>query len=212
MWDRLPGWKMTAPYNPTADTDLLRDDREVRQAFRRGEREAMAQVYTAYLPLVQTVCRHGYGANFRGFFSPADRDDGVQAIFAAAFEERTRLAYNGLDPYGSFLRGVARNVIRRMLDSHTRFSRKDAPPPHEPADLESTVLEAEAVTLVRRFRETVTKPPEPEVLQHYFCDGWAEERLAAHLGITPYRLRKIVATLHRRLERYLKSHGITSLY
>mgnify|MGYP003322536750 CR=1 FL=1 len=75
----------------------------------------MAQVYDAYLPLVNTICRHGFGT-FRGFFSPSDRDDAVQGIFVAAFEERTRLAYNGLDPYSSFLRGVARNVIRKMLE------------------------------------------------------------------------------------------------
>ncbi|MEC9071716.1 MAG: sigma-70 family RNA polymerase sigma factor [Myxococcota bacterium] len=203
---------MTAPKHPSAKTDLLRDNPEIREAFRRGERKAMTQVYAEYLPLVQTVCRHGFGPGFRGFFSPADRDDGVQAIFAAAFEERTRLAYNGLDAYGSFLRGVARNVIRRMLDSHTRFSRTDAPAPQELPDLETSVLDAEAVTLVREFRSTVTEPPEPEVLQRYFCDGWAEERLAVHLGITRYRLRKIVSTLQRRLERYLKSHGITSLH
>ena len=168
----------------------------------------MAMVYDAYLPLVNTICRHGFGT-FRGFFSPSDRDDAVQGIFAAAFEERTRLAYNGLDAYGSFLRGVARNVIRKMLESQTRFQRQDAPPPQEEEALEDRVIGEETAQLIRQWRQEITDPPQPEVLQRYFVEGWAEEKLAAHLQITRHQVRKTIALLQRRLERMLKSHGIT---
>ena len=167
----------------------------------------MTEVYTAYLPLVETVCTHGFGG-FRGFFSPADRDDAVQSIFAAAFEKRTRLAYDGLKPYGGFLRGIAQNVIRRMLDKRTRFSRTDAPAPQEQPDLESQVIEAETAAIVRRFTETVVEPPEPDVLRFYFLEGWAEEKLAVHLGCTRYGLRKVISRIQKKMHRYFKDHGV----
>src|SRR5690606_21160993 len=78
---------------PMSD-DLLRDDAVCREAFRRGERWAMEAVYRRYLPLIHTVVSRGF-SGFRGFFDPVQRDDAVQAIFAAAFEERARLAYDG---------------------------------------------------------------------------------------------------------------------
>lgn len=192
------------------NTDLLRDDAATREAFRRGERSAMAQVYTEYHPLVQTICAHGFGG-FRGFFSSADREDAVQQIFMAAFEERTRLAYDGLKPYGSFLRGVAQNTIRRMLEKRTRFQRKDAPEPQAEQGLEEQAIEAETLSIVRRFRATVVDPPEPQVLQRYFIDGVSEEALAVELGCTRYRLRKTIARIHKRMEGYLKAHGVSAL-
>jgi RNA polymerase sigma-70 factor (ECF subfamily) len=170
----------------------------------------MSQVYTAYSPLVQTICTHGFGG-FRGFFSAADRDDGVQQIFLAAFEERTRLAYDGLKPYGSFLRGVAQNTIRRMLEKRTRFNRTDAPVPEPEAGVEERVIEEETLSVVRRFRASVVDPPEPEVLQLYFVEGMSEEALAERLGCTRYRLRKTIARIHKRMERYLRDHGVSAL-
>ena len=170
----------------------------------------MAQVYTEYSPLVQTICTHGFGG-FRGFFSSADREDAVQQIFMAAFEERTRLAYDGLKPYGSFLRGVAQNTIRRMLEKRTRFQRTDAPAPQQEQGLEEQAIENETLGLVRRFRSTVVDPPEPTVLQRYFIDGVSEEALAAELGCTRYRLRKTIARIHKRMEGYLKAHGVSAL-
>ena len=194
----------------TEKTDLLRDDAAVREAFRKGERSAMAHVYTEYSPLVQIICTHGFGG-FRGFFSSADREDAVQQIFVAAFEERTRLAYDGLKPYGSFLRGVAQNTIRRMLEKRTRFQRTDAPAPQEERGLEELAIEGETLSIVRRFRASVVDPPEPEVLQLYFVEGMSEEALAEHLGCTRYRLRKTIARIHKRMERYLRDHGVSAV-
>ena len=188
--------------------DLLRDDPECRDAFKQGKRQAMARVYEAYLPLVRTICTHGTG-NFRGFFDPVDRDDAIQNIFAVAFEERARLRYNGIDPYAAFLRGIAHNVVRKMLDKKRRFDRRPESSDDASADMESAYIEYETAQVVRRFREAVTEEPDKTVLEHYFCEGWAEEKLAGHLGMTRHKVRKVIARLHKRMMRYLKSHGIT---
>ena len=170
----------------------------------------MERVYTHYLPLVRTICTHGFG-RFRGFFDPLDREDAVQSIFMTAFSERTRLSYNGLDPYRSFLRGVAQNVIRRMLDSKTRFDRRPEKADPTPIDTETSYIEAETHALLKRFRASITDHRERVVIERYFCEGWSEEKVAQNLGITRYRTRRVIATLHRRMTRYLKEHGHGSL-
>jgi RNA polymerase sigma factor (sigma-70 family) len=168
----------------------------------------MAAVYRSYLPLIRTVTTHGFG-NFKGFFDPVDRDDAVQNIFAVAFEERSRLRYNGIDPYGSFLRGIAHNVVRKMLDKKTRFDRRPDSLHEESTNAETEYIKHETANLLRGFREQVTDEPDKTVLQRYFCDGTAEETLAKDLGITRHKVRKSIARLHSRMIKLLKSHGIT---
>lgn len=189
--------------------DLLRDDAKVREAFRRGERWALNEVYKVYFPVVSIVVSQGFGG-FRGFFNPADRDDAVQNIFASAFEEKARNSYNGLDPYKSFLRGIAQNVCRRMLEKRTRFHRTDweAPGATKPESAEEALIGAEARTVIRRFWDELDDPFERDVLQRYFVDGEAEENIAAAVGKTRYRVRKTISTLHRRMQRWMTSHGL----
>ena len=192
------------------DGDLLRDDARTREAFKRGDRWALTEVYRVYYPLVTTVVTRGFGG-FRGFFNPADRDDAIQSIFAAAFEQKARLRYNGLDPYTAFLRGIAQNVVRRMLERRTKFMRTDGQPELEHKEVETAeaqFLDAEAIQVVRAFRETIQEPIQRQILASYFVDGDAEETIAEDLGITRYKVRKTISLLDRRMRRYLKQHGL----
>ncbi len=195
------------PSDGDTNDDLLRDDAHCREAFRRGECWAMERVYQNYLPLAETVCTRGFGS-FRGFFDPLDREDAVQSIFAAAFEERTRLGYDGITPYRSYLRGIAHNVIRQMLSSRSRFQRRPMADVAPRGDLETALIDAECEALLRRFRTELVCGDEEIIITRYYCEGCSEERLAAELGITRYRLRKMIRALHRRMIRYLEDHGI----
>lgn len=189
--------------------DLLRDDAVCREAFRRGERWAMEAVYRRYLPLIHTVVSRGF-SGFRGFFDPVQRDDAVQAIFAAAFEERARLAYDGVHDYARFIRGLAHNVCRQILDKDRRFSRTpetDADGEGGP-DVEAELVRAEALEACRRFREGLADPLERRVLEGYFARGEAEETLAEALGVTRYRLRKVIAQLHKKMQRFKREAGL----
>ena len=191
--------------------DLLRDDSRTREAFRRGERWALAEVYRVYFPVVATVTTRGFGG-FRGFFNPADRDDAMQSIFAAAFEEKARLRYNGIDPYTAFLRGISQNVVRRMLDRTTRFRRTDGQPELEfrvDETAEEALIGDQTRRIVAAFREGITDPIEVRVLQAYFVEGLAEEKLSAEIGLTRYRVRKVIARLDKQMRKYLKAHGVS---
>lgn len=171
----------------------------------------MAEVYRVYFPVVATVAKRGFG-NFRGFFNPADRDDAIQNIFTVALGEKARLRYNGLDPYSSFLRGIAQNVCRRMLEKSARFKRTDGQPGLDEAmgrpGVVDQLIGAQEQAVIKRFVETVDTEPDKTILRTYFVDGQAEEMIAADIGITRYKVRKIIALLHRRMKRYLKDHGI----
>ena len=191
--------------------DLLRDDGRCREAFRRGERWAMEAVYRRYVPLVHTIVTQGFGG-FRGFYEAAQRDDAVQTIFVVAFEERARLAYDGVNDYARFLRGLAKNVVRQLLDKDRRFARTpetdtEAGPAHE-ADGERELLEAEARALGARFRAELVDPLERAVLDGYFGRGEAEETLATELDVTRYRLRKVIAAVQKKMARFQKEHGL----
>jgi RNA polymerase sigma factor (sigma-70 family) len=189
--------------------DLLRDDALLREQFRSGQRRALAEVYRVYLPLVVTVVSRGFGG-FRGFFNPSDRDDAIQTIFTAAFEERARLRYNGLDPYSKYLRGIAQNTCRKMLEKRARFARTDGQPELEvpPETAENRLISAQEQEILRKFRDSVDTEPDKTVLQRYFVLGHAEETIAREVGLTRYRLRKVIALLHRRMVVWVKEHGL----
>ena len=192
------------------DGDLLRDDAHTREAFKRGDRWALTEVYRVYYPLVTTVVTRGFGG-FRGFFNPADTDDAIQSVFAAAFEEKARLRYNGLDAYSSFLRGIAQNVVRRMLERRTKFNRTDGQPElqyREVETAEAQFLNAEATKIVQAFRATIEDPIHTQILGLYFVEGTAEETIAKQLGMTRYKVRKVISLLDRRMRRYLAQHGL----
>jgi len=199
---------MAATSNKTKKReDLLRDDARCREAFRRGERWAMATVYRTYLPLVKAVAVHGFGS-FKGFFDPIDQEDCIQTVFATAFEERARLRYNGYDPYAAFLRGLSHNIVRQMLDKKRRFDRVPETGPDDETTVEDAYIDHQVAQLCRQFRDSLAESDQT-ILDLYFCEGWAEERLAEHLSLTRYRLRKRIQGLHKRMRKYLKAHGIT---
>lgn len=169
----------------------------------------MEAVYRHYIPLIYTIVSRGFGGGFRGFTDPVRRDDAVQAIFTAAFEERARLAYDGVQDYARFIRGLAHNVCRQILDKDRRFARIPEPELGPAShDVEAHLLEAEALEACRRFRESVELPLERAVLEGYFARGEAEETLARELGVTRYRLRKVIATLQRKMQRFRRREGL----
>lgn len=193
-----------------AENDLLRDDNSARQAFRDGHPRALAKVYEGYVPLVRTIVCHGFGG-FRGFRSPADQEDMIQTVFAEAFEERCRLRYDGLGSYAAFIRGIAQNKIRQRLSQDQRFSRTDgAPPPSNPSNIdpESALIYEERKALMAKFRTDLSDETERAILDGYYVHSVAEETLASELGITRYRVRKLVASLHTRMLRHLRRHDV----
>jgi len=100
----------------------LVEDSLLRQAFRRGEREALATVYREYVgPLYQLIGRgfrfesQGRCYAFKGQDAIWAVEDTVQNVFIRAFAESARLGYDGLRPYRNYLASIAKNLI---IDEH----------------------------------------------------------------------------------------------
>lgn len=101
---------------------LLSSERALLDAFRRGEREALARVYREYAPGIAAFLARGFAfqskgrlLQFRGYQQPFDQDNALQETFVRAFAERARLAYDGLTPYRNYLTTVARNLVLTEL-------------------------------------------------------------------------------------------------
>jgi RNA polymerase sigma-70 factor (ECF subfamily) len=95
-------------------------------AFRRGDRAALATVYFHYVDDIAAVIRHGFsiptsGIRVRGAPDEQTERDLVQDVFVRAFAVRARDSYDGVRPYGPYLRRIARNLLvdRARATDHT---------------------------------------------------------------------------------------------
>jgi len=196
---------------------VLQANRELLDAFRRGERAALATVYRAYVDDVYNLVRRGFsmekrGVTVPGVSQPERQRDLVQDVFLRAFSERARLAYDGLSPYRPYLLRIAKNLI---IDEGRR--------------LERLVLTADPID-----EAEVLPGPEwsPEEEAHWsplraaarsFCEGLAPDlqrfvklrfeeeasqaQVAKAMGVTRRRVRTWEETIRKELLRHLRRLG-----
>ena len=82
---------------------IVRSRQELLSAFRAGDRDAMAEVYWAYAPRVESFARR--------FAAPADVRDLVQEVFTRIFSETGRRSYDGTRDLGPYLLAIAKNLL-----------------------------------------------------------------------------------------------------
>lgn len=191
--------------------DLLSSNRDLLQRFRRGESAALAETWKWYRPMVRTLAVNGFG-DFKGFKSTFDLDDAVAATFAAAFEERSRLAYDGITPFSKYLFGIGRNVMRRLWLAQVReptfeldsAKATDGTSFHTP---EEELITKQQQELLKNFSKTLDGL-EIDVFQGYFGSGLSEEKLANRLGITRHAVRKQLVRLFKKMRRFVRDVGL----
>jgi len=191
--------------------DLLSNNRSLLVRFREGDEEAMVAVWNAYCPLVASLAHRGFGT-YPGLRSRADVDDLIAATFLAAFETSCRQRYDGLTPYGSFLLGIARNLLRRALKRRAREPVVEPAADYRgygdaPATPEDSLLRREEIEVMRLFPSTLDADLRAAWLG-YHSQGSSEEALARELGCTRHRLRKRLKQAERSFRRYIREHGI----
>lgn len=190
--------------------DLLSTDRDLLDRFRKGDKEAMVAVWHFYFPMVQNLARRGF-AGTPGFMHRVDVEDAVSATFLAALQERARLGYDGVTPYGAYLLGIGRNVMRRLSRKAGREPvwevTEDRPARVSHTTPEHELLDSEKREVLMRFRHTLG-PDELEVFQGYYENGLSEEKLALTLGRTRHKVRKVLHAVQRKMRRYLTRHEI----
>lgn len=204
----------------------MHEDRELLEAFRRGDRCALAKVYCKYGKAVYALLKNGFafqsGASryrFAGCSSEHDAEEMMQEVFRKAFEERARLAYDGLHRYKGYLLTIARNhVIDELRRPRNRLEVlagideeraeeasqqvESAPPP----DPEQAAIDEQLRQLVASFRQTLSQP-ELGIFDLRFGEELDQEQTAQRLGLSVYKVRNLERRLRRRLLTQLTKHG-----
>lgn len=104
---------------------MLRSDRALLDAFRKGDPAALSKVYWEYVDAVAAVVRHGFivdaSGRVRGEPDPADQRDVVQEVFSRAFSEKARLSYDGINPYRPYLLRICKNLMIDRARARSRI-------------------------------------------------------------------------------------------
>jgi RNA polymerase sigma factor (sigma-70 family) len=104
----------------------LERDRALLDAFRGGERRALEKVYRAYVKDVVAIVRYGFTVQDKRVFGESDPQaqlDIAQDVFVRAFSDSGRKGYDGLRPYGPYIRRITRNL---MID-RARIAGREVP-------------------------------------------------------------------------------------
>lgn len=196
---------------------MLEHDRDILAAYRAGRRDALERVYLAYVDDVFRLVALGFATArgvVRGERDPAEQRVVVQEVFARAFAERARVAYDGVRPFRPYLLTIARNLMvdraRGATAERERASEvdvdaiidADAPIPGTPADdPEQAALRAR----VASYLETLD-PDTRAFVTLRFEQDLSQADVAARLAVTRRRVRTLEARVIKGVRRFLKKH------
>lgn len=191
-------------------------DREHLAAFRDGKRDALERVYREHVAGVISFLRSGFmyttndkPTRFSGVRDSFELESLVQEVFTRAFQERARLAYDGLRPYAGFLNGIARNLVLDRLRKDARHGEVltapeafDATPHSEPE--RETEDERRGRDLVLRFLETECDERDRAFYAARFERELSQVDAAREMGRTRIQVRRWETKFRERLIRFLK--------
>lgn len=189
---------------------LFSGRRDLLDAFRRGDRPAMAEVYACYVDevaaLLRCGCRLSGGHTAPGVRDPARLCDLLQEVFLKAFAPGARRAYDGLRPYRPYLLRIARNVLVDHARSAGRLVPVDDPleevePLPEPAAEES--LEQRRLQEATREFCAAADLETREFIRLRFEEDLSQRDLAERLGVTRRHVRTLEDRVREELQRFL---------
>jgi RNA polymerase sigma factor (sigma-70 family) len=185
---------------------FLRSRPELLRAFRDGDREALSQVYWAYIERVESFVRHAMP------WGRSEVVDVVQDAFIRAFDPKARLSYDGLRDYGPYLCTICKNlVIDRARKRGREVSTEEFPigetadsgPPSEDAPWS----DPGTMAVVEAFLATLPAPMR-EVHEHRYVRGMPQREAAEAIGISRQQLRTREAKLRDGLAAALRRAGV----
>lgn len=204
---------------------ILVEDRQLLEAFRRGETSALGRVYDEYARGLFGLLSNGFsirvsgkGYRFNGLAEPWQLEAAVQEIFLRAFADRSRIAYDGLRPYKNYLFMIARNYV---IDLFRKKSRQFIPidrvpepsadpyatgPQSVPAGPEDLISDKQLLEQVDLFIESLD-PKERALFDERFTNGRTIVDTAQRLNTTDYRIKRDEKKIKRAFFRWMKNRG-----
>ncbi len=214
----------TTPATSTPDTAPNGWSWALLRGFRAGETNALGEVYQRHSKEVSTQLRHGFSFQtagrhhrFVGYRSAFEMHDALHETFRRAFEPRARQGYDGLRPYGPYLRAIARNVVLRGF----RAREVQFPEVREDGDSRGAAIEivdadqgtpeqevgrAQVRAVVKRFLETLPQG-DRQLLEVRFIQGKSQRDAAEQLGMGRQQVRSRETKLRAQMLRYLRDQG-----
>lgn len=208
---------------------ILLESRELLDGFRRGDKNALLAVYRHYVRDVTRFLMAGFSfdsggqrCTFRGFRGGYEIEAALQEIFRRAFEERARLAYNGIDPYKPYLLRIARNAVINDLKSRHpilfRFRAGGAvilepTPEADPDALRSPVFSPEEQHEAKEVGDLVAKflgaldVQGREVFRLRFEEGLSAEETGKRLGLTRSQIRTRESKMRAAFLEHMQRSG-----
>jgi RNA polymerase sigma factor (sigma-70 family) len=193
------------------------------RGFREGRTLALQEVYRMHAEDVARQLRFGFSFEsrgrahrFAGYHGGFELHDALHETFRRAFEPRARQGYDGLRPYGPYLKAIARNVVLRTFRTREILFPAIDDPDEEPsvlgraadenADPEIEVASRQVRDLVARFLESLA-PDERALVEVRFVEGKSQRDAAATLGLGRQQIRGREAKLRAKLAAFLREQG-----
>lgn len=154
----------------------------------------------------------GQQLRFVGFASGFELHDALHETFRRAFEPRARDGYDGLRPYGPYLRTIARNVVLQTFRAREVVVLDESKPPQtdvhtlsgERLNPEANLARKQLRTKVQAFLGQLPAG-DRRLLELRFVEGRSQREVAEALGIGRQRIRTREIKLRRALLAYLQA-------
>lgn len=211
----------------------LKGDPQRIEAFRRGDKQVLTELYRAHVSSVERFIRSGFTFSsrgktirFNGFYEPFRVQETLQDAFLKAFKKEAREGYDGSKPWRPYLMMIVRNhVIDQFRSSRTEqryfvaLADIGGSAETENETLERLQVDREAnspeMTAFRSQLGGVLKifmdeldPVDMEVVQRHMLGDMTQQQLAEHLGESRNDVRKRIKSIRAKLLRHLKTQGV----
>ena len=202
---------------------VFTNNRPLLDAFRRGERAALAQVYFHFVDDVAALVWHGFGITAKGLHIPGERDpdrqaDVIQEVFARAFSASARQAYDGVRPYRPYLLRIAKNLlVDRLRGGAAAMQQRGAPidiervidenAPLGSGQRDDELYDQELSARAREYVATLAEEMRTLVTLRFELD-LSQVDVAERMGKTRRRVRTLEGRVLRGLRTFLRQRGI----
>lgn len=203
----------------TAGPDLC-EDRAWLDSFRAGRKDALERVFRTYAPLVNRIILHGtHGPDGSRIYVTAleDQHDLVQETFLRVLSPDMRAGYDGVRPYGAFIRVVARNLMVDHLRKQGRLEAHFTPMEDAHAEAvnpeqihgDESLLSREEQQMMAQFLETLDGE-ERMFVSVRFRQGLSQRDAAQKLGVTRQRIRTLDERVRQKLDAFIKQREVNT--
>lgn len=195
---------------------VFENNRSLLDGFRRGDAEALTQVYHFYVDRVALLVQRGFTSEGQGavwgLYNPQIECELVQEVFAKAFTTKARQSYDGLRPYRPYLLRITKNLL---IDYWRRQGREVGLPDQELDSLlePAPVAKEEEMTWAELLKATQSYVQQLDPSLQNFVNLRFEQELSQYdlkkeLKVSRWKIRSMEKKVQNGLLRFLRARKL----